>query len=36
MAKNGHDAWAIAHLECSVWVKNYKRQKGAKNDCLTS
>ena len=36
MARIGHDAWAIAHANSSVWVKNLKCQKGAKNDCLTS
>ena len=36
MASIGHDAWAIAHAKCSVWVKNKKCQKGENNDCLTS
>ena len=32
MAKIGHHEWAIAHARCSVWVKNEKCQKIAKND----
>jgi len=36
MAKVGHRAWAIAHAKWSVWVKNYKCQKGAKNDHTTT
>ena len=36
MAKLGQYAWAIAHAKWLVWVKNYKCQKGAKNDCTTT
>ena len=32
MAQIGHHAWAIAYAKWLVWVKNRKRQKGAKND----
>ena len=32
MAKIGHHEWAIAHAKWSVWVRNEKCQKGAKND----
>ena len=35
MAKVGHDAKIIAFVEWSVWVKNFKCQKGAKNDCTS-
>ena len=31
MAKNGHDAKAIAHAKYSVWVKKYNCLKHAKN-----
>ena len=31
MAKNGHNAKAIAHAKWAVWVKNYKCEKHAKN-----
>ena len=31
MAKNGHDAKAIAHAKYSVWVKKYNYLKHAKN-----
>ena len=36
IAKNGHNAKAIAHAKYSVWVKNLKYPKGAKNDCTTT
>ena len=36
MAKIGHDADAIAFAKWSVWVKNLKCQKGAKNDSTTT
>ena len=36
MAKIGHNAWAIAHGKWSVWVKNQKCQKGAKNYSTSS
>ena len=36
MAKIGQYAWAIAHAKGSLWVKNLKCQKGAKNDCPTT
>ena len=36
MVKIGQDAWGIAHPKCSVWVKNEKFQKGAKNDRTTT
>ena len=36
MAKIGQYAWAIAHAKWSVWVKNLKCQKGAKNVCTTT
>ena len=36
MAKIGHDAKAIVFAKWSVWVKNYKCQNGAKNDCTTT
>ena len=36
MAKNGHNAKAIAHAKSSLWVKNLKCQKGAKNDCTST
>ena len=36
MAKIGHDTKATAFAKWSVWVKNYKGQKGAKNDCTTT
>ena len=36
MAKIGHHEWAIAHAKWSVWVKNLKCQKGAKNDHTTA
>ena len=36
MREIGHDAWAIAHAKWSVWVKNEKCQKGAKNDSTTT
>ena len=36
MAQIGHDAKAIAFAKWSVWVKNSKCQKGAKNDCTTT
>ena len=36
MVKIGHDAWAIAHAKWSVWVKNEKCQRGAKNDYTTT
>ena len=36
MAKIGHDAKAIAFAKWSVWVKNLKCQKGAKNDSTTT
>ena len=35
MAKVGHDAKIIAFVEWSVWVKSFKCQKGAKNDCTS-
>ena len=31
MAKNGHNAKAIAHAKYSVWVKKYNCLKHAKN-----
>ena len=31
MAKNGHNAKAIAHSKCLVWVKKYNCLKHAKN-----
>ena len=36
MAQIGHDAKAIAFAKWSLWVKNSKCQKGAKNDCTTT
>ena len=36
MAKIGHNAKARAFAKWSVWVKNKKCQKGAKNGCATS
>ena len=36
MAKIGHHAKAIAFAKWSVWVKNLKCQKGAKNDSTTT
>ena len=36
MPKIGHDAKAIAFAKWSVWVRNLKCQKGAKNDCTTT
>ena len=36
MAKIGHKAKAIAFAKWSVWVKNSKCQKGAKNDCTST
>ena len=33
MAKFGHEAKPIVFAKWSVWVKNLKCQKGAKNDC---
>ena len=36
MAQIGKDAKAIAFAKWSVWVKNKKCQKGAKNDCTTT
>ena len=36
MARIGHDPLAIAHTKCSVWAKNKKCQKGAKNDSTTT
>ena len=36
MAKIGHDAKAIALVKWSVWVKNLKCQKDAKNDCTST
>ena len=32
----GQHEWAIAHAKWSVWVKNEKCQKGAKNDHTTT
>ena len=37
--KNGQNwpkAWVIAHAKLSVWVKNLKHQKDAKNDFKTT
>ena len=36
MAKIGHDAKAIAFAKRSVWVKNKKCQKGAKNNSAST
>ena len=36
MAKIGYDAKAIGFAKWSVWVKNSKKQKGAKNDSTTT
>ena len=36
MAEIGHDAWAVARAKWSVWVKNAKCQKGAKNNFTTT
>ena len=36
IAKNCHNAKAMAHAKYSVWVKNYKCQTGAKNDGTTT
>ena len=36
MAKNGHIAKAIAHAKYSLWLKNLKCKKGAKNDSTTT
>ena len=36
MAKNGHNAKAIAHAKYSLGLKNEKCKKGAKNDSTTT
>ena len=36
MVKIGHDTRATTFAKWSVWFKNLKCKKGAKNDCLTT
>ena len=33
MAKNGHNAKAMAHVKWAVWVKDYICEKHVKNVC---